>query len=125
MHDGRCPICRDSPYNEPSNYDEEDGPEEGAYVSYSEALKKGREAAKTDKSTARMMKTIKKWKKERSTAKRECKESQKKIQPLERAMNQKIDQLLHLRCLIHFQVHPLFTPMLYRHNSQLLQLEPH
>lgn len=94
VHDGRCPICRDSPYNERSNYDEEDDPEEGAYVSYSEALKKGREAAKTDKSAARMMKTIKKWKKERSTAKRELKEHQKKIQPLERAMNQKIDEFI-------------------------------
>ena len=94
VHDGRCPICRDSPYNAPSSYDEEDDPEEGAYVSYSEALKKGREAAKTDKSTARMMKTIKKWKKERATAKREMKESQKKIQPLERAMNQKIDEFI-------------------------------
>lgn len=95
VHDGRCPICRDSPYNAPSSYDEEDDPEEGTYVSYSEALKKGREAAKTDKSTARMMKTIKKWKKERSTAKREMKESQKKIQPLERAMNQKIDEFIN------------------------------
>ena len=42
----------------------------------------------------RMMKTIKKWKKERSTAKHEWKESQKKIQPLERAMNQKIDEFI-------------------------------
>ena len=57
-------------------------------------MKKGREAAKTDKGTARMMKTINKWKKERSTAKREWKESQKKIQPLERAMNQKIDEFI-------------------------------
>ena len=94
MHDGRCPICRDSPYNAPSNDEEDDYPGEGAYVSYSEALEKGREAAKTDKSTARMMKTIKKWKKERATAKRDMKESQKKIQPLERAMNQKIDEFI-------------------------------
>lgn len=94
VHDGRCPMCRDSPYNEPSNYDEETDSEMGAYVSYCEALKKGREAAKTDKGTARMMKTIKKWKKQRSTAKREWKESQEKIQPLERAMNQKIDEFI-------------------------------
>ena len=94
VHDGRCPICRDSPYNTPSYDEEDDYPEEEAYVSYSMALKKGRESAKTDKGTARMMKTIKKWKKERATAKREMKESQKKIQPLERAMNQKIDEFI-------------------------------
>jgi DNA repair exonuclease SbcCD ATPase subunit len=94
VHDSRCPICRDSPYNAPSSDDDEDDPEAGPYVSYSEALKKGREAAKTDKGTARMMKTIKKWKKERATAKREMKESQKKIQPLETAMNQKIDEFI-------------------------------
>jgi ribosomal protein S2 len=39
-----------------------------------------------------MMNTIKKWSKERTTAKREVKESWKKIQPLEKKMNQKIDE---------------------------------
>ena len=91
MHDGRCPICRDSPYNHPDDEDD-DYSEEGSYVSfYSEALKKGREAAKTDKSTARIMKTIKKWKTERTIAKREMKESWKKIEPLEKKVEQKID----------------------------------
>eukprot|EP00966_Prymnesium_polylepis_P002777 63523-Prymnesium_polylepis.1 len=40
------------------------------------------------------MKTIKKWKEERATSKREMKESQKKMQPLEGAMNQKIDEFI-------------------------------
>eukprot|EP00966_Prymnesium_polylepis_P100945 2337617-Prymnesium_polylepis.1 len=40
------------------------------------------------------MKTIKKWKTERSAAKHELKESQEKIKPLERVMNQKIDEFI-------------------------------
>ena len=55
-------------------------------ISYLDALNKARQAVATDKMTARMMKTVKKWENERSKARREGKEIRKKMIPLRNAL---------------------------------------
>lgn len=84
VHDGRCPVCRDSPYNTEVEDD-------ATYLSFQAALQRGCEAAKTDKKVARMNNTIQKWRKERTIATREYKEFRIKMKPLDKHLLRKID----------------------------------
>ena len=66
VHDARCPICRDHPYNDNSyESDEDDMSIDESPISFREAMRMAREARKTDKRVDAMFKTLKKWKKER------------------------------------------------------------
>ena len=90
VNDGRCPICRDSPYNcDFSDEDDALAEEEPAGVSLSEAMSVARASA--DKRTQKMLKTYRKWKKESKNARKAGKELYKRIQPLEDAMYERIE----------------------------------
>jgi hypothetical protein len=92
VHDGRCPICRDSPYgNGYDSYDSFDEYDDEPHITtMKEAIKKARED-KTNKSTKRMLSTMKKWKQSKTQATRDMRDAWKKIKPLEEAMDKKVD----------------------------------
>lgn len=100
--DPRCPCCRFYPsdFVHPENLetfsdgynsydDDEDDVPRGP--TFKEGIKAARELAKTDKRLKRSLATIKKWKDARSDAKKRCKEMEKKLRPLEDALDDKID----------------------------------
>ena len=97
VHNHRCPICRDSPYDDvnESNYVEEDeeDEEETLPITFHEALAKARDAVAADKGTARTMKTICKWKHEMNKTKRMLQASRNKLKPLETALGKKMNTL--------------------------------
>ena len=99
--DPRCPCCRFYPrdFVHPENletfdssgydsYDDEDVPRG---PTFKEGIKAARELAKSDKRLKRSFDTVKKWKDARSDAKKQCKEIEKKLRPLEDALDEKID----------------------------------
>lgn len=88
VHDGRCPICRDSPYG--NGYDSFDDYDDEPRITMQEAINKARED-KTNKSTKRMFSTMKKWKQSKTQATRDMRDAYKKIKSLEEAMNKKVD----------------------------------
>lgn len=57
-------------------------------VCFSEALKAARQAAKTDKSTARMLHTVRKWREQRNAAKRAVKQSEEVVKELTKKLKQ-------------------------------------
>lgn len=98
VHDGRCPICRDSPYGSGnpdaasvySSDEEEDWMARGPTLK--DAFKTGKEAAKNgDKRTAKMLSTYRKWKSDATTARKEMKELRTTLRPLEDAIDDKIE----------------------------------
>lgn len=91
VHDGRCPICRDSPYgNGYESYDSFDDDDDEPRITMKEAIKKARQD-KTNKSTKRMLATMKKWKQSKQQATRDMRDAYKKIKPLEEALEEKVD----------------------------------
>ncbi len=100
VHDGRCPICRYSPYNarnreiaysdDGSSFssDEEDEPRG---PSLPEAFELAKLASKTDKNLAKMLKTHSRWKSKEKTARKELKAANNRLRPLRDALDDKID----------------------------------
>eukprot|EP00666_Eupelagonemidae_sp_cell4sb_P002273 gene2273-23112_t len=68
VHDARCPICRDSPYNEPADVHDESDDEEPLGVSVNQAIKSAKANRKNCSQTDRMLKTICKWHREKKNA---------------------------------------------------------
>lgn len=96
VHDGRCPLCRDTPnewrrdddsWDSFSEYSEEDNG-----ISLCDAFRAGRRAARTDPRAKRMLDTYNKWKNESSTKNTSLKELRKKVRPLEDAFDDKMDE---------------------------------
>lgn len=95
VHDGRCPLCRDSPYgsfdaNDRVWYASDDEDDEAPRVSLLEAFKAGTLASKTDKRTGKIMTTYRKWKAEATTTRKALKALSAKLGPLEDALEDKI-----------------------------------
>lgn len=91
VHDGRCPICRDSPYgngydSDDSFHDDDDEPR----ITMKEAIKKARQD-KTNKLTKRMLVTMNKWKQSKRDATRDMRAAYKKLKPLEEALDNKVE----------------------------------
>lgn len=96
VHDGRCPICRDSPYGSgnpdaASVYSSDEEEEVDRSPSLKEAFKTGKQAAKNgDKRTAKMLSTYRKWKSDATTARKNKRELRTTLRPLEDALDDKI-----------------------------------
>ena len=85
----RCPLCRrDGAYPEESEYEE---PDETPYVSFKDALARGKEAAKTDKKIKRMFDTASRWRKERKDARAKLRDVHGQLNPLEQAIDFKME----------------------------------
>lgn len=93
VHDGRCPICRDSPYADPFDYDYESEEEEPRSVTVKEAIQSARANRKNCKQTDRMLKTISKWRKERKEAGARVRALRKRLSSMENAIFQKVDEM--------------------------------
>ena len=98
VHDGRCPICRDSPYGSgnpyaASVYSSNDEEEEDRGPSLWDAFKTGKEAARKDKRMASMLSTYRKWKSNTTTARKKVNELRSTLRPLEDALDDKIEAL--------------------------------
>ena len=94
VHDGRCPICRDSPYGSHNpDTDSVNSLEEARGPSLSDAFNTGKEAARTDKRSAHMLFTWRKWKSNTRTARKKINELSLKLRPLEHAFQDKIEAL--------------------------------
>ena len=91
VHDGRCPICRDSPYNDPSDYDSEEEAE--PLVTVKEAIKNAQASRKNCKQTDRMLKTITKWRTQRKDARARVRALYKRLAPLEDAIYKKVEDM--------------------------------
>ena len=91
VHDGRCPICRDSPYNDPYDYSSEDDEPRG--VTVKEAIKSAKANRKNCKQTDRMLKTISKWRHERKEARTRVRNLYQVIRPLEDAIYKKVEEM--------------------------------
>ena len=66
-----CPLCRLTPDDDDDKSDTDDVEEEPvAFVPFSDAMKLARDAAKTDKRTANMFTTLKKWEKKYKDSKK-------------------------------------------------------
>jgi hypothetical protein len=96
VHDGRCPLCRDTPnewrrdedpWDSFSEYSDED-----YGISLADAFRAGRRAARTDPRAKRMLDTYNKWKNESSTKNVSLKELRKKVRPLEDAFDDRMDE---------------------------------
>ena len=86
LHNYRCPVCRDSPRDDDDDDDSDDG-----FVTYHEGYKRAAEAAKTDKSIAKLFTTMNKWKKERNARRTKLRAEKKKLKPLRKAMKNKVN----------------------------------
>ena len=108
VHDQRCPLCRASFYCDQGRAEEE-GAEEGGgegaesearplrsplrmAISFAEAHHLARLAARTDRRTANMLATIRKWRQEHREAKAEYRESERTVAELRGAMFERIAQ---------------------------------
>ena len=80
----RCPICRDSPYPDPYDYDSEEEAE--PLVTVKEAIKSAKASRKNCKQTDRMLKTVTKWRNQRKDARARVRALYKRLAPLEDAI---------------------------------------
>jgi len=92
VHDGRCPICRDSPYADPYDYSSEED-DEPRGVSVKEAIKNAKASRKNCKQTNRMLKTITKWRKQRQDARARVRALYQRLAPLEEAIYKKVEEM--------------------------------
>ena len=92
VHDGRCPICRDSPYPDPYDYDSEEE-DEPRGVTVKEAIKSAKANRKNCKQTDRMLKTISKWRHERKEARARVRALYQRLTPLEDAIYKKVEEM--------------------------------
>lgn len=100
VHDGRCPICRDSPYNgrkreiaysDDASFFSDEEEDEPRGPSLPDAFELAKLASKTDKNIAKMFKTHGKWKAKERTARKELKAVQNRLKPLRDGLDLKID----------------------------------
>ena len=83
-----CPLCRLKPSDDKSESDTDVEPV--AFVSFSDAMKLASDAAKTDKRTANMFKTLKKWEKQYKDAKKLYVHTKGKLKHLRITVEQKV-----------------------------------
>ena len=84
-----CPLCRLTPDDDESNTDVEEEPVTGV-VPFTDAMKLAHVAAKTDKRTANMFKTFKKWEKQYKDAKKLYVHTKGKLKHLRITVEQKV-----------------------------------
>lgn len=93
VHDGRCPICRDSPY-ECSEFvlsEDDESVDEEERISLKDAFKAGKRTSKKDKHMAKMVTTYNKWSSEATTARKDLKALRDKMYPFEAELDAKIN----------------------------------
>ena len=94
-HDGRCPICRNNPafpdceQSYDSGYESDELNE--SRITFREALKIGRQAAKTDARVKKSFATLRKWNDEVKTARKSMRDANDKLRPLEDAIEDKVE----------------------------------
>ena len=93
VHDGRCPICRDSPYADPYDYSSEEEDQTPRGVSVKEAIKSAKANRKNCKQTDRMLKTISKWRNQRKDARARVRALYQRLAPLEDAIYKKVEEM--------------------------------
>jgi hypothetical protein len=93
LHDVRCPICRDSPYPDPSDFDSDSDDGEPRGVTVKEVIKNAKANRKTCKQTDRMLKTISKWRKERKEVRTRVRALYQCLNPLEDAIYKKVEDM--------------------------------
>ena len=93
VHDGRCPICRDSPLDDYSFSVDDTANNEPTSVSFLQAIKNAKNNRANCKLTDRMLKTIGKWRKEKKTLSARHRSLWSRIEPLEEAIYEKVGQL--------------------------------
>lgn len=93
VHDGRCPICRDSPYADPYDYSSEEEDQTPRGVSLKQAIKSAKANRKNCKQTDRMLKTISKWRHQRKDARARIRALHQRLAPLEDAIYKKVDAI--------------------------------
>lgn len=91
VHDGRCPICRDSPYNDPYDYSSEEDEPRG--VTVKEAIKSAKANRKNCKQTERMLKTLSKWRHQKKDARTRVRDLYQRLAPLEDAIYKKVEEM--------------------------------
>ena len=95
VHDGRCPICRDSPYADPIDYqsEEEEEEEEPRGMTVKEAIKIAKANRKKCKRTDCMLKTISKWRNERKDLRTRTVALYQQLTPMEDAIYKKVEEM--------------------------------
>lgn len=99
--DPRCPCCRhfsvdfvhpdELEYRSYESEDDELGYEVDPGPTFKQGIKNARRMAKDDKKIKRSIATIAKWKIERIDARRDCKEIQAKLRPLEDKLEEQVE----------------------------------
>ena len=86
----KCPVCRfqlgEADNDDTHGQSSDDDSVADTFITVKEAVKVAREVAKTDKATARSMKTLGSWKKRMKEARTTVKKACKKLKPFEDAM---------------------------------------
>ena len=91
----KCPVCRFQLGDDTDTHDVWQSDDESVadtFITVKEAIKVAREVAKTDKATARSMKTLGSWKKRMKEARTTLKKAYKKLKPFEDAMYAELDE---------------------------------
>ena len=92
----KCPVCRfqlgedDDTHDVSQSSDDESVAD--TFITVKEAIKVAREVAKTDKATARSMKTLGSWKKRMKDSRTTVKKACKKLKPFEDAMYAEMEE---------------------------------